>query len=145
MGDRHTILIVEDDATVRSLLADMLSDTYIAITAATGVDALRLIEADVIRFDLVLSDVIMPGEVDGLQLLNRLRDLQPETPVLLISAFVEDATAHAIAERGIRVLKKPFRHDQLLAAIREVLGPPAASEDENIVRLEATKPRGRKG
>jgi DNA-binding NtrC family response regulator len=144
MGDKRTILIVEDDATVRSLLADMLSGLFTPVTAATGVDALRLIEADVIRFDLVLSDVMMPGEVSGLQLIDRMRVLDPQTPVLLISGDLDAASAQTISDRGIRLLRKPFRQQQLLDAIEEALKPGSEeAHDDNVVRLASERPRDR--
>jgi CheY-like chemotaxis protein len=144
--DSKTILVVDDEPTVRTLIADMLSGGgHTCITAATGIDAIRIVEADVIHIDLVLTDVRMPGELDGFQLCERVKELRPATEVLLISGYVEPDTATAIAQRGLRVLRKPFRQQQLVEAVDELFRmryEQRPADPPNVVPLKRPKGGG---
>jgi DNA-binding NtrC family response regulator len=141
--DSKTILVVDDEPTVRTLIADMLAASgHTCITAATGIDAIRIVEADVIHIDLVLSDVMMPGELDGFQLAERVKELKPDAEVLLISGYVEPDTAAAIARRGIRVLRKPFRQQHLVDAVDQLFrarDQRRPADPTNIVPLKRPK------
>lgn len=122
MRDRPTILVVDDEATLRSVFADLLAhEGYACITAANAVDALQIIEANVVELDLLISDIRMPGTLNGLELADRVRELQPGAAILLISGYAEDPIMKTVEERGYHILEKPFRHFQLAAAIREEL------------------------
>jgi DNA-binding NtrC family response regulator len=149
MGGKRTILVVDDEPTVRALIADVLqAGGHTCITAANGLDALRIIEADFIRVDLLLSDVMMPGEVNGFHLARRAQEIDPETRILLISGYVDPKMAEAITSQGFRVIAKPFRQHQLLDAVNEELAkqPHAATgggaePPGRIVRIEPGKNR----
>jgi DNA-binding NtrC family response regulator len=152
MGGKRTILVVDDEPTVRALIADVLSTGgHTCISAANGIDALRIIEADFIRIDLLLSDVMMPGEVNGFHLARRAQEIDPETRVLLISGYVDPTMAEAIATQGFRVIAKPFRQHQLLDTVNEELAKlphgaanGAAGAGGKIVRIEPVKTRDHK-
>lgn len=150
MADRPTILVVDDEATLRSVFADLLaSHGYRCITAANAVDALQIIEANVFKLDMLVTDVRMPGQLNGLDLANRVRALQPDTAILVISGHASDPIMKEIEERGYPVLKKPFRHFHLDAAIREALArrggntaPGPRKESGSVIPLK--KPRDRR-
>jgi CheY-like chemotaxis protein len=147
MAEKKTILVVDDEPTVRALIADVLSmGGYTCINAANGADALRIVEADVVHFDLVLSDVRMPGDVSGFQLANRVRELCPDTRVLLISGYVEPKIAETIAQEGLRVIPKPFRQHQLLDAVNAEFAEAGraaddAAQEPKVIRLDPAKGR----
>jgi len=120
MERKHTILIVDDEATLRAVFADLMSrEGYRCLTAANAIDALQMIEANVIKFDLLVSDIRMPGGLNGLDLANKMRELQTDAGIILITGYareMEEAKA-----RGYRVLEKPFRHFDLEAAVADEL------------------------
>ena len=122
MGDRPTILVVDDEAMLRSIFADLLAhEGYGCITAANAIDALQIIEANLVELDLLVTDIRMPGALNGLDLANKVRELQPRTSILLISGFADDPLTKSAEERGYRILAKPFRHAHFAAAIKEEL------------------------
>jgi CheY-like chemotaxis protein len=137
MGDAKTILVVEDEPTVRSLLADMLElSGYTCIVASNAVDAMRIIEAGVLRFDLLLSDVMMPGGMSGLDLATRIRQIDPATGVLLISGYVDEKLSADVAAAGISVIAKPFRQKDIANAVGAELRRVAAPGVTPIRRRE---------
>jgi two-component system response regulator PilR (NtrC family) len=83
VGTHARILIVDDEASVRSLLVDLLGDTYRCDAASNAEEALSLIERD--SYDVILSDIMMPG-MNGIELLGRVRQRKPETTVIMVSA-----------------------------------------------------------
>jgi DNA-binding NtrC family response regulator len=142
MERKDTILIVDDEATLRSVFSDLLTGQgYRCLTAATAVDALQMIEANVIELDLLVSDIRMPGELNGLDLANRMRELQPGVAIVLITGYaqqMEEAKA-----RGYRVLEKPFRHFDLEAAVVEELrkrrSNQATDQDASVTSIEEAR------
>ncbi len=134
MKHKETVLVVDDEPTVRSVLAGLLSGLgYRCIVAANAVDAVLIIEANLFTLDLLVTDIRMPGELDGVDLANMVRERQPDVAVLLITGYAAAATMKRAAGSGYRVLEKPFRHTQLQAAVAEELSKrprsPAAGED----------------
>ena len=130
MDQKPIILLVDDESTLRSILADMLTAAgYTCITAANGVDALRIVESDLVAIDLMVSDVRMPGTINGVELADQIRQSRPWTAVILISGYTTEGVGQEIRAKGYRLLEKPFRQHQLEAAVREELGrrPAAAS------------------
>ena len=124
-GRRNRILLVDDDADMRSLLSDVLSDEgYEVIQAENGAEALLDVHREV--FDVILLDKNMPG-LSGMDLLPGLRMVCPATPVIIITAFGD---AHTIAEGDEKgacgCLFKPFRIDDLSTALHKALATRAA-------------------
>jgi CheY-like chemotaxis protein len=116
----RTVLLVEDDALLRSLLEQALVDAgYPVCTAADGQQALVIARTLGGRIGLVVTDILMP-EMDGIELAGHLADLDPAPPVLFISGFVSD-------RRRIPgpLLEKPFRAGQLLDRVARMLPLPA--------------------
>jgi PAS domain S-box-containing protein len=117
------ILVVEDEASLRTWIARVLSARgYRTSVAADGPDALRLIQQQGLRPDLLLTDVIMP-EMSGTDLATRLRSMQPNLKVLYMSGYSDDLIEHHGAlEPGVHFLAKPFHGRDLTIKVREVLG-----------------------
>jgi PAS domain S-box-containing protein len=121
----ETVLLVEDDATFRELLADVLQQTgYRVLVAAHPGEALALAAPAGERIDLLVSDLSMPV-MKGTDLARRLTAQRPQLKVLLMSGYAElDDAAAVAAEIGAAFLAKPFRTRELLNAARRLLEPP---------------------
>jgi len=118
------VLLVEDNEALGDITAALLAAHGASVQRAdNAMQALRLIEAGGI-FDVVLSDVMMPGTMDGLALARRLRALRPKLPVVLITAFSQALIG---AEGEFKVLNKPCLQDELLLALNEAISSPADS------------------
>jgi two-component system, cell cycle sensor histidine kinase and response regulator CckA len=117
-----TILLVEDDPTIRRLVFEVLEDAgYTVVVAAQGQAALDLSQRHAGGIDLVLTDVRMPG-INGYDLVQRLRELRPATQVLFMSAYHDDARLLVAAEASdCAYLQKPFTLDVLVHKVSEVL------------------------
>ena len=127
---RQTVLLVEDDEGVRQLTERILcSFGYEVLVARDGEDALRRI-ADGAGIHAVVSDVVMPG-LSGVELVERLRAVQGDLPVLLLSGYTGDEVGASLAGEGRRAfLQKPFSPDALAAALDDLLAdvrPPATA------------------
>ena len=115
------ILIVDDDENIRAEIAGALrSADYQPILVSSGLDAMRHVEKGE-SYDLVLSDIAMRG-IDGLALLDRIKQLQPDTPIVMITAIHDIGTAITAMRRGAYdYLLKPFEHAQLHKTVRRAL------------------------
>jgi DNA-binding NtrC family response regulator len=123
MGYRETILIVDDESTLRSIFSDLMTaQGYRCITAANAVDALQIVEANLFKLDMLVTDIRMPGGLDGVGLASKARELQPDVAILLITGYAKSPAMKEARARDYRVLEKPFRHVDLQAAIAEELG-----------------------
>ncbi|MFO0577556.1 MAG: PAS domain S-box protein [Polyangia bacterium] len=122
-GGTASILVVEDDDSVRNMLLRILRENgYSLVAARDGQEALQLCEQGERRFDLLLTDVIMP-KMGGRELSEKLKRLRPDLKVLYLSGYAHDAMVHNGAlDRGVALLEKPFTKAELLHKIREVLG-----------------------
>ena len=120
-GD-ETILIVEDDAQVRSIVSIMLEDLgYAIVKAVDGEEAISEFTTHERPIQLVVSDIIMRG-LDGPQTIDRIRELEPATKVLYMSGFTRDAAIrNGELAPGTDFIQKPFTGDQLGACVRELL------------------------
>ena len=119
----HTILLVEDDLPIRSLMQRSLeAEGYHVLEARDGREALGLIACHLGPIDLLLTDIVMP-RMDGFTLAERLAERRPETRVLLISGHAEQSVGvrGRLKEAGHPFLLKPFTQARLRAAIRKQL------------------------
>ncbi len=126
VGAGERILVVEDNVKLRAVLVRQLNELGYAVSAAeNGAVALALLDGGD-EIDLLLSDVVMPGKIDGYQLARAFVERRPGTRVLLISGFPGSRLAE-IDELGIgfRLLDKPYRKRDLARVLREVLTGPA--------------------
>jgi len=121
-GAGETVLIVDDEPTVRMLVADALEERgYACIEAADGPTGLRILQGGE-RIDLLITDVGLPGGLNGRQVADAARVLRPGLKVLFITGYAENAVLnHGHIERGMEVLTKPFAVDDLAARIERML------------------------
>ncbi|HEY6806448.1 MAG TPA: response regulator [Pyrinomonadaceae bacterium] len=113
------ILIVDDDDIIRDTLFELLSTEYQCETAETAETALAKLEAQ--RFDVVLTDISMPG-LSGVQLLNRVLKLYPGTPVIMISGLSDQDQAVSLIKLGaFDYLLKPFRLEVVEDSVKRAL------------------------
>ena len=117
------ILLVEDEDAVRALNARMLvSRGYTVHEAASGVEALDLFLQNDGKIDLVVSDVVMP-EMDGPTLLGELRKRNPNTKVVFVSGYAEEAFRKNLPEgEEFHFLPKPFTMKQLVETVKATMG-----------------------
>jgi signal transduction histidine kinase/CheY-like chemotaxis protein len=117
-----TLLLVEDEDAVRQLARTALErDGYRVFQAASGEEALALIERERVRPDLVLTDVVMPG-LDGRQLVSRLREQLPGVPVLLMSGYAgPGGPVSGETDPNLAFLQKPFTPSALSDAVQQLL------------------------
>ncbi len=123
LGGTETILLVEDEESVRQLVRDTLAAKgYQLIDADNGEAGLAAAAAHSGKIDLVITDVIMPG-IGGRELVKQLTASRPETKVLYLSGYTEDAiVSDGSIEKGTAFLQKPFTLQNLSRKVREVLG-----------------------
>ena len=123
----ETILLVEDEETVRNLTRRVLrGNGYSVLEVRTGAEALALSEQHPGPIHLLLTDLVLPGGMSGWDLRERLLALRPEIRVLCMSGYAYDAAVqHHILERGIPFLEKPFKPAALTQKVREVLEAPS--------------------
>jgi signal transduction histidine kinase len=121
------IFLVEDDATVRMIVEEVLKRAgYEVIGSPTPHEALARAES-LDQVDLILTDMLMPG-MDGAELVSRLRRQWPTVPVLVMSAYAErDLAEREILDAGHRFIGKPFTPRALADTVRSMLRPPNAS------------------
>ena len=125
VGGSERVLLVEDEAVVRSILERTLSRASYRVVVATSADeALLLTDAEG-PFDLLITDVVMPG-VNGWELGRRLRQRWPSLRVLYISGYTEDVVKDGgVVHPGVPFLQKPFLPVDLLAKVRKLLDAPS--------------------
>jgi signal transduction histidine kinase/ActR/RegA family two-component response regulator len=123
-GENARILVVEDDDLVRRhVVSRLLAFGYDVMEAGDGPAALRILEQDR-RFDLLFTDVVMPGGMDGLQLAERAREIAPDLPVLLTSGYTEAALRdNSTRQSGMVILSKPYGSRDLAQTIAQALKP----------------------
>jgi CheY-like chemotaxis protein len=116
-----TILVVDDEVLIRMTVTEELEDAgYACLEAANGKDALALLEAHP-EVRLLLTDVGLPGGINGREVAEAARQSQPELPVLFITGYADQsALADADMQRTV-VITKPFRAADLLAQVATLL------------------------
>ncbi len=120
VGRQRSILVVDDDPEMRALLLDVLrTDGYEVVEAKDGTEAVLALRAR--RFDIILMDKNMPGP-SGLDLLPGFRRVCPDSQVILMTAFGDVPSYMEAVEKGaVEYLFKPFRMEELKAAIAKAL------------------------
>jgi two-component system cell cycle sensor histidine kinase/response regulator CckA len=121
-GGTETVLVAEDDASVRSLIEQILAaDGYSVIAAANGAEALVEYKSRGADIDLVITDLVMP-DMGGKELEKRLIEIQPDVKMLFMSGYAGDAaTRHGMIDEGTNFMQKPFSRDALSRKVRELL------------------------
>jgi two-component system NtrC family sensor kinase len=118
------VLLVEDEPQVRHVICTQLVDLGYAVEAAsTAADALDVLTRDA-NFDVILAEAVLPKGMSGIELARRVREIRPDFRVLLTSGQPEHLRDQpAPPEPAAALLAKPYRHQDLAAALRQVLGP----------------------
>lgn len=116
---RHTVLIVDDDLDMREILSfDFETEGFRVIQAEGGDQAFETLGRQSV--DMVITDVRMP-KGDGIQLLERIRAVYPEIPVIVLTGFAEMSVEETYAKGACCVLIKPFNRERLYAEVKKAL------------------------
>jgi PAS domain S-box-containing protein len=118
----ETVLVVDDEPTVRMLITEVLHELgYTPIEAADGPAGLKVLQSNV-RIDLLITDVGLPGGINGRQMADAARQTRADLKVLFITGYANNAAiGHGHLEPGMHVLTKPFAMDKLASKIRAVI------------------------
>jgi CheY-like chemotaxis protein len=118
----ETVLVVDDEPSVRMLVTDVLEELgYSAIEAADGATGLKVLRSDV-RVDLLITDVGLPGGLNGRQMADAARGSRPHLKVLFITGYAENAAiSNGHLDPGMHILPKPFAMDRLADKIRSIV------------------------
>ncbi|MBM6595737.1 PAS domain-containing protein [Microvirga pudoricolor] len=121
----QTVLIVDDEPSVRMLITEVLEELgYTAIEVADGASGLKVLQSDV-RLDLLITDVGLPGGMNGRQVADAGRVVRPNLKVLFITGYAENAVVgNGHLEPGMQVLTKPFAMDALASRIKDLIAAP---------------------
>jgi DNA-binding NtrC family response regulator len=115
-----TILIVDDDAAIRGMLYDLLSEKYECNTASMAEEALQYLEVE--KYDAIVTDLAMPG-LTGIELLKRVQQTDMETPVILISGRGAEQDPEDLIELGaFAYVTKPFNLDEIEEVVERAVG-----------------------
>ena len=123
-GEGEVILVIDDEPTIRMLIAEVLAEAgYAVIEAPDGPAGLRLLDSNA-RIDLLITDVGLPNGINGRQVADAARVSRPTLKVLFITGYAENAAVGSSRlEKGMFVMTKPFPMETLAARIREIMAP----------------------
>lgn len=133
MAKTNTVLVIEDDDSLRRVLEyNLQEEGYAVVTAADGPTGLRAFNET--RIDLVLTDVRMPG-MDGLEALTRIKAMQPDLPVVLLTAHgTIDSAVEAMKLGAFDYLTKPVDRNQLRSTVKKALEVGALARENRYLR-----------
>jgi signal transduction histidine kinase/CheY-like chemotaxis protein len=139
-----TILVVEDEAGVREVAVAILrSLDYRVLEASDGEEGQQVFGAHAADIDMLLTDVVLPGNVRGRELAERITAIRPQVKVLFMSGYTENSIVHhGRLDDGVQLLGKPFKREQLARKVAEILGAAAeagANDASNVVDLRTRK------
>jgi PAS domain S-box-containing protein len=137
-----TILLVEDEASLRDIATDLLEASgYTVVAAASGPEALAMSQQHAAGpIQLLLTDVMMPG-MSGPEVARQIRIRWPEVAVLYMSGYSHEAVEkQGLLEPGTRLLAKPFSRSTLVRSVEEAMARPALGRDDPRRSLVATEP-----
>jgi PAS domain S-box-containing protein len=135
-GGTERILLVEDDPLVREVSARQMRELgYTVVEASDGVAALRLVNGGM-RFDIMVTDVVMPGGMNGRELATEVERLRPGAKILFTSGYPESIIVHqGKLDPGVTLLAKPYRRQDLARKLRSVIEGPDGERPS--IRAEA--------
>jgi CheY-like chemotaxis protein len=121
-GHGETILVIDDEPTVRMLMLEVLDDAgYRALEAADGPSGLKILQSDV-RVDLLVTDVGLPGGMNGRQVADAARATRPDLKVLFVTGYAENAAVgNGHLEPGMEVITKPFVMTEFGNKVRDMI------------------------
>jgi len=129
----ETVLVVDDEPTVRMLITDILEDLgYAAIEVGDSAAGLKVLQSDV-RIDLLVTDVGLPGGMNGRQMADAARVSRPDLKVLFFTGYAEDAVVgNGHLAPGMAVLTKPFAIETMAMRIRSMIEPERAARPQRL-------------
>ncbi len=122
-GHGDTVLVVDDEESIRMLITDVLEAAgYRVLAAAEGASGLKILQSNA-RIDLLITDVGLPGGINGRQLADAARTTRPKLKVLFVTGYAENAVVgNGHLDAGMAVITKPFPMTTLAARVREIIG-----------------------
>lgn len=122
MGAGETVLVIDDEPTVRMLIVEVLAEAgYVALEAEDGPSGLKILQTDV-RIDLLITDVGLPGGLNGRQVADAARLTRPDLKVLFVTGFAENAAVgNGHLEPGMEVVTKPFVMTELANKVADMI------------------------
>jgi CheY-like chemotaxis protein len=127
LSGNETVLLVEDEDTVRALAGEVLRrNGYAVLEARHSLEALRVVERHQESIDLMVTDIVM-SHMTGRDLAERIRQGRPSMKVLFISGYVDHASVQRELAGGLPFLQKPFTPEAFARKVREVLDNAAAT------------------
>jgi PAS domain S-box-containing protein len=119
----QTVLVVDDEASVRMLVTEVLAELgYTIVEAGDGPSGLRVLQSD-LRIDLLVTDVGLPGGMNGRQMADAARQVRPDLKILFITGYVDNAEIRSggSMDRGMHILTKPFTMETLASRIKAII------------------------
>jgi PAS domain S-box-containing protein len=119
----QAVLVVDDEASIRMLVTEVLDELgYATVEAGDGPSGLRILQSD-LRIDLLVTDVGLPGGMNGRQMADAARQVRPDLKVLFITGYVDNAEIRSggSMDRGMHILTKPFTMDMLASRIKAII------------------------
>ena len=121
------ILLVEDEPVIRGIIADMLSDAGFEVTATCTGDEAAILIADSDRFDVLLTDITMPGLIDGIGLAEHAREVHPALPVVFVSGRPDHARRAEAVGPPSAFMPKPYDVHRVISVIDRLIGDERAA------------------
>lgn len=128
MNKTYRLLVIDDSQEILVALSKFFTKkNYEVITAADGLDGLKLIKTDAKGFDLVITDLVMP-DISGVGIISIIKEKYPETPVVAITGWGEHPEALAIEAQADHVLEKPFDLQELNQLVEGLISTKVATK-----------------
>src|SRR2546427_6653242 len=130
------ILVVDDERGMREVLSTILGRAgHSVVTAADSQEALQLIGSDI--FDLVITDLKMPGRLGGMDVVRAVKDIAPDTVVLVLTAYATlEVGIEAVKLGAYDVLTKPFNNDHVVLTVRKALDAKRLTVENLLLKRE---------
>ena len=121
-GRGETVLVIDDEPTIRQLVVEVLEEAgYVVIEAGDGPAGLQILRSDT-RIDLLISDVGLPGGLNGRQIADAARATRPALKVLFITGYAENAVVgNGHLDAGMQIITKPFAVAAFTRKVREMI------------------------
>ena len=130
------ILVVDDERGMREVLSTILGRAgHSVVTAADGQEALQLVGSDI--FDLVITDLKMPGRLGGMEILKAVKDIAPDSVLLVLTAYATlEVGIEAIKLGAYDVLTKPFNNEHVVLTVRKALDAKRLTVENLLLKRE---------
>ncbi len=120
--EQKTILLVEDEDEIRNMASTILMESgYHVLQAENGDLGLALFKDNFDKIDLIVTDIMMPGVLDGQNMVNQINDINPNVKALFVSGYASEKVEQKIKNNNFKILRKPFKAEDLLENVSNVL------------------------